>query len=133
MLLANLHNFLTELRGQSMQFVQTADVPNPASTWTPLGSFDVLSSYTCMTGQWLTKLPRSPHQIGRVSNPCSFSVEFAVATIIKNHKTPQNERPGNLSVPKHGAVPILHKPNQIRILFHKIVNDLQCFGYKSVC
>ena len=86
MLLANLHYFLTELRGQSMQFVQTADVPNPAPTRTPLGRFDVLSSYTCMTGQWLTKFPRPPHEICRVSNPCSFPVEFAVAAIIKNHK-----------------------------------------------
>ena len=54
MLLANLHNFLTELRGQSMQLIQTADIPNPAPTRTPLGRFDVLSPDTCMTAQWLT-------------------------------------------------------------------------------
>ena len=86
MLLANLHNFLTELRRQSMQLVQTADVPNPATTRTPLGRFDVLSPYACMTGPWVAQLPRSPHEICRVSNPCSFPVEFAVAAIIKNHK-----------------------------------------------
>ena len=51
---AHFQDLLTKLRGQSMQLIQTADIPNPAPTRTPLGRFDVLSPDTCMTGQWLT-------------------------------------------------------------------------------
>ena len=130
---ANFQNLLTELRGQSMQFVQSADVPNPASTRTPLGRFDVLAPDACMTGHGLTELPGSPHQICRVSNPCSLPVQFTVTTIVQNHIGSQNQGLGHFSLPKHGGMPVLNKPNQIWIFLNKIVNDLQCLGYKSVC
>ena len=82
MLLANLQDFLAELRGQSMQFVQSADIPNPAPTRTPLGGLDVLSPDTRVTGQWLTEFPGSPHEIGRMSNPCYLSVKLAVTAVV---------------------------------------------------
>ena len=130
---AHFQDLLTKLRGQSMQFVQSADIPNPAPTRTPLGGLDVLSPDTRVTGQWLTKFPRSPHEICRVSNPCSLPVQFTVTTIVQNHIGSQNQGLGNFSLPKHCGMPIFHKPNQIRILFHKIVNDLKSFGHQSVC
>ena len=133
MLLANLQDFLAELRGQSMQFVQSADIPNPAPTRTPLGGLDVLSPDTRVTGQWLTKFPRSPHEICRVSNSRSLPVKLAVATVVQHNVASQNKGLCHLSFPKHGGMAILHEPNQIWVFFHKIVNDLQCFGYKSVC
>ena len=84
---ANFQNLLTELGGQSMQLIQSADVPNPAGTRTPLGRFDMLTPDTSMTGHWLTEIPRPPHQIGRVSNPCSLSIQFTVATIVQHHSS----------------------------------------------
>ena len=130
---AYFQDLLTKLRGQSMQFVQTADIPNPAPTRTPLGRFDVLSSDTRVTGQWLTKLPRSPHEIWRVSNPCSLPVKLAVATVVQHNVASQNKGLCHLSFPKHGGMAILHEPNQIWVFFHKIVNDLKSFGHQSVC
>ena len=114
---ANFQDLLTELGGQSMQFVQSADVPNPACTRTSLGGFDVLTPDTRMTGQWLTEVSRSPHQIGRVSNPCSLSIQFPVATVIQDHIRSQNQRSSHLPFPKHSRMTVLNKPNQIRVLF----------------
>ena len=130
---ANFQDLLTELGWQSMQFVQSADVPDPACTRTSLGGFDVLTPDTRMTGQWLTEVSRSPHQTGRVSNPCSLSIQFPVATIVQDNICSQNQRPGNIPLPKHGGMSVLHEPNEVRILFHKIINDFQCLSYKSVC
>ena len=129
----NFQDLLTELGGQSMQFVQSADIPNPPSTRTPLGGLDVLSSDTRVTGQWLAKLPRSPHEICRVSNPCSLPVKLAVATVVQHNVASQNKGLCHLSFPKHGGMAILHEPNEVRIFLNKIVNDFQCFAYKSVC
>ena len=130
---ANFQNLLTELGGQSMQLIQSADVPNPACTRTPLGRFDMLTPDTGVTGHWLTEISRSPHQIGRVSNPCSLSIQFTVATVIQHHISSQNQRSGNLPFPKHGGMAILHEPNEVRILFQKKINDFQCLSYQSVC
>ena len=130
---AYFQDLLTKLRGQSMQFVQTADVPNPAPTRTPLGRFDVLSPDTRVTGQWLTKFPRSPHEICRVSNSRSLPVQFPITTIIEHNIASQNKGLCHLSFPKHGGMAIFHEPNEVRIFLNKEVNDFQCFGYKSVC
>ena len=119
MLLANLHDFLTEFRGKGMQLVQTADIPNPAPTRTPLGRFDVLSPDTRVTGQWLTKFPRSPHEICRVSNPCSLPVKLAIATVVQHNVASQNKGLCHLSFPKHGGMAILHEPNQICVFSTK--------------
>ena len=130
---ANLQDFSTEVRGEGMQLVQSTNIIELAFTRTPLSAFQMLASDTGMAGPGVTKFPGFPHEIGRVSNPCPFSVKLAVAAIIQNHKAPQNQRPGNLPVPKHCGMAVLHKPNQIRIFLNKIINDLQCLGYKSVC
>ena len=130
---ANLQDFSTELRGEGMQLVQSANVIEPTSTWTPLGRFQMLAPDTCMTGPWVAQLPGFPHEIGRVSNSRPFPVEFSVLAIIQIHKTPQNERPANFSAPQQAGLAVLKKPNEVRILFNKIENDFQCLGYKSVC
>ena len=60
MLLANLHDFLTEFRWQSMEFVQSANVPKSTSTRTSLSCFDVLAPDACMTGPRITQLSGLP-------------------------------------------------------------------------
>ena len=126
---ANFQDFSTELRGEGMQLVQTTNVIEPTSTWTSLCRFQMLAPDTRVTGPGVAEFTGFPHEIGRVSNPRPFSVEFPVLAIIQIHKTPQNERPGNFSAPQQAGLAVLKKPNEVRILFNKIENDFQCFGY----
>ena len=130
---ANLQDFSAELRGEGMQLVQSTNIIELAFTRTPLSTFQMLASDTRMTGPGVTKFSGFPHEIGRVSNPCAFSVKLAVAAIIQINKTTKNERPGNLSAPQKAGLAVLKKPNEVRIFLNKIENDLQCLGYKSVC
>ena len=110
---AYFQDLLTKLRGQSMQLVRTTGVPNSPGTGSSLSRFDVLSPDTRVTGQWLTKFPRSPQEICRVGNSRSLPVKLAVATVVQHNVASQNKGLCHLSFPKHGGMAILHEPNQI--------------------
>ena len=71
---ANFQDFSAELRGESMQLVQSTNIVVLPFTRPPLSTFQMLAPDTRVTGPGVAEFAGFPHEIGRVSNPCPFTI-----------------------------------------------------------